>query len=109
MKPAYRLFSCLWWSAQGIAWFDIQFMSNSLCISACVILILCGVSSLSSNKELSVISLILLMLYSVGFICFAFMLIAIGSPQKWFVVILAIVALSNVALCIVNGYNLIKE
>lgn len=108
MKLANRLFSCLWWSAQGIVWFDIRFMTTSLCISAGVILILCGVSSFSSNKEISVISLILLVLYSVGFICFAFMLIVVGSPQKWFAVILAIVALLNVAFCIIKGYKLIK-
>lgn len=49
-----------------------------------------------------------MVLYSVGFICFAFMLIAVGSPQKWLAVFLAIVALLNVAFCIIKGYKLIK-
>lgn len=109
MKQAYRLFSCLWWLAQGIVWFDIQFMTKSLCISAGVILILCGVSSFNSNKTISVLSLIIMMLYSIGFIVLAFMLIAVGSPKIWFAMILSIIALLNVALCIVDGYKLLKN
>lgn len=108
MKMANRLFFCLWWSVQGIVWFNMRFITTSLCLITGVILIFCGVSSFSSNKEISVISLILMVLYSVGFICFAFMLIAVGSPQKWLAVFLAIVALLNVAFCIIKGYKLIK-
>lgn len=108
MRLANRLFLCLWWSAQGIVWFDIRFITTSLCLITGVILILCGISSFSSNKDISVISLLLLMLYSVCFICFIFMVIAVGSPQIWFAVFLAIVALSNVAFCIIKGFKLIK-
>ena len=109
MKQTYRLFSFLWWLAQGIMWFDIQFMPNSLCISTGVILILCGMCSFCSKKEISVLSLIFMMLYSVGFICFAFLLICMGHPRILAALMLVTVALSNVVLCTVNGYNLFKN
>lgn len=110
MKQAYRLFSCLWWSVQGIMWFNIQFMPPIiLCISTGIILILCGLSYFSNNRNISILSQLLQMLYSIGFIGFAFLLITMGHPDVWDVLGLSIIALLNITLCIIKEYKLITK
>lgn len=110
MKHIIRLFSCLWWSVQGIMWFNIQFMPPIiLCISTGIILILCGLSYFSNNRNISILSQLLQMLYSIGFICFAFLIITMGHPDGWSVAGLSIIALLNITLCIINGYKLITK
>lgn len=84
-------------------------MSLIVCSSVGILLIICGLISFCNKKVLSLISQILLMLYSIGFIAFAFMLIAVGSPKIWFAAVLSIIAFINVALCIINGYKLLVK
>lgn len=109
MKHIIRLFSCLWWSVQGFMWFKIQFMPTILCIGTGIILILCGVSCFSNNRNISILSQLLQMLYSIGFIGFAFLLITMGHPDVWDVLGLSIIALLNITLCIIKGYKLITK
>lgn len=109
MKHIIRLSSCLWWSVQGIMWFNIQFMPTILCISTGIILILCGLSCFSNNRNISILSQLLQMLYSIGFICFAFLIITMGHPDVWSVAGLSVVALLNITLCIIKGYKLITK
>jgi hypothetical protein len=109
MKHIIRLFSCLWWSVQGFMWFKIQFMPTILCIGTGIILILCGVSCFSNNRNISILSQLLQMLYSIGFICFAFLIITVGYPDGWSVAGLSIIALLNITLCIIKGYKLITK
>lgn len=49
------------------------------------------------------------MLYSIGFIGFAFLLITMGHPDVWDVLGLSIIALLNITLCIIKGYKLITK
>lgn len=109
MKYIASVISCLWWSVQGIMWFKIQFMPTFLCIGTGIILILCGVSYFSNNRNISILSQLLQMLYSIGFIGFAFLLITMGRPDVWDVLGLSIIALLNITLSIIKGCKLITK
>lgn len=107
----YKAIPCIWWSLTGALWllFGVMEMTSIVCPCIGILLIVCGMICFCNKKVLSVISQILLMLYSIGFIVFTFMLIAVGSPEKWFAAVLSIIALLNVVLCIVNGYKLFAK
>lgn len=109
MKYIASVISCLWWSVQGIMWFTIQFMPTFLCIGTGIILILCGVSYFSNNRNISILSQLLQMLYSIGFIGFVFLLITMGHPDVWGVLGLSIIALLNITLSIIKGCKLITK
>ena len=49
------------------------------------------------------------MLYSIGFIGFAFLLITMGRPDVWDVLGLSIIALLNITLSIIKGCKLITK
>lgn len=109
MKGAVRLFSCLWWFGQGIMCFGITFLTRGLCIGTGVILILCGLSSFSNDRELSVMSQLFIMLYTIGYCLIAYFIIVLGYPGGWAIAGLSIVALLNIAFCSIRGYKLFAK
>lgn len=90
--------------------FGITFLTRGLCIGTGVILILCGLSSFSNDRELSVMSQLFIMLYTIGYCLIAYFIIVSGYPGGWAIAGLSIVALLNIAFCsIIRGYKLFAK
>lgn len=109
MRGVVRSFSCLWWFGQGIMCFGITFLTRGLCIGTGVVLILCGLSCLSNDRELSVMSQLFIMLYTIGYCLIAYFIIVLGYHGGWAIAGLSFVALLNIAFCSVSGYKLIRK
>lgn len=91
----------LWWTFTGIAWFCLGYILVSMCIG--LIVILCGWFSDSKNMVVAIISNAILSLYSLCFVIYTLMLIAVASPQPWFAIILLLMAVINIFFSIKNA------
>ncbi len=98
MKTWFDTSIKIWWLLQGIILFVFGlFAWTPLSVTGIIVLIS---TCLYSNSNLGLASRILLAVYSLAYIIFIVMLIAVGSPQIGFALGLVIVGIANVILSI---------
>lgn len=98
MKTLFDTSIKIWWLLQSIVLFVFGlFAWTPLSVTGIIVLIS---TCLYSNNNLGLASRILLAIYSLAYIIFIGMLIAVGSPQIGFALGLVIVGIANVILSI---------